>query len=137
MLQAPSMFGLFQGYVCSKLCCRASSKKRIDKYNMYMMRYKRASERVERDLDIVKILKKLHSHQTQLQTVLTKSEQKLASKLSRKAIMAQTSSESSDFNDNEADKVDTKVETDGENPKFTYLNEVVGRLDQSINRNLV
>jgi hypothetical protein len=56
------MFELLTGYICSKLCCHSNFRKRIDKYNMYMMRYERASGRVENELDIVKILKKLHSH---------------------------------------------------------------------------
>ena len=55
------MIELFIGFICAKLRCKCN-KDRIDKYKMYMMRYKRASGRVENDLDIVKILKKLHSH---------------------------------------------------------------------------
>ena len=65
-----------------------------------MLRHNRAEEQAFLDLDIVHIVKKLRSHSTQLKTILTKSERKMANKLSQKAIMAETSSQSSDDYDN-------------------------------------
>ena len=88
-----------------------------------MIRHNRAKEQASLDLDIVHIIKKLRSHSTQLKTILTKSERKMADKLSQKAIMAETSSQSSDDYDNLKLENDSSyvVADKDDSKKFNFL----------------
>jgi len=57
----------------------------------------RATEHAENDFDLLKIIKKLRLHKTQLKALLSRSERQMSKRLADKATMADTSS--SDFTD--------------------------------------
>lgn len=97
-----------------------------------------AGEHAEKDFDLLKIIKKLRLHKTQLKTLLSRSERQMSKRLADKATMADTSS--SDFsdlnNDNGRDK-DTENQLDFNENKFKYFDDITADLKIPTHRRLI
>lgn len=58
-------------------------------------RHSKGGDHIDNDFDILRIIKKLRKYKTAIRSVLDENQRKMCNKLSRKAIMAQDSTETS------------------------------------------
>lgn len=73
------------------MCFRCFKKRSVED-KLYMFRINRAREQAFKDFDLLNIVKSFRHVKTQLKTLLTKSEQKMAKRISDRAIQQETSS---------------------------------------------